>query len=156
FVPRLRQRFPALRILDHLYDHQVGYVERYDDPALLASIDACVAENRRISATLQAKGWPAERAPVIWPCGRRDEEWPPAEAAPEVRAAIRAELGIPAEALVVLTAARMHPQKRPLDLPALAERLAGTPFFFLVVGGGPLEREVDAAIEDARTRGATI
>ncbi len=53
------------------------------------------------------------------------------------------------EAKVILVAARMHEQKRPLDLPLLAARVKDLPVHFLIVGGGPLEAEVDAAIAEA-------
>ncbi|MEK7837959.1 MAG: hypothetical protein AAB328_08240, partial [candidate division NC10 bacterium] len=53
-------------------------------------------------------------------------------------------------------AARIHAQKRPLDLPALALRVKELPVFFLMVGGGPLEAEVDAAIAAATAGGARI
>lgn len=155
-APRLKARFPDLRILDHLYDHRVGYIEWYR-PELLGAVDACVAENARIAATLaEEHGWPLERSPVVWPCGRRDEDWPPRAAWPALRAAKRRELGLPPEAKVILVAARMHPQKRPLDLPALALAVKDLPVFFLIVGGGPLENEVDAAIAAARREGAAI
>lgn len=155
-APRIKARFPELRILDHLYDHRVGYIEWYQ-PAPLASIDACIAENGRIAATLAENyGWPLERAPVVWPCGRRDEDWPPRAGWEELRQAKRRELGLPPNAKVMLVAARMHAQKRPLDLPALALRVKHLPAFILIAGGGPLEAEVDAAIDAATRRGASI
>lgn len=155
-APRLKARFPGLRVLDHLYDHRVGYIEWYRRD-LLAAIDACVAENATIAATLASDyGWPIERAPVVWGCGRRDQDWPPAVRWEALRAAKRAELGLGAELKVILVAARMHPQKRPLDLPLVAARVRDLPLHFLIVGGGPLENEVDAAIAAAREQGAAI
>lgn len=155
-APRIKARFPALRILDHLYDHRVGYIECYQ-PSLLTAIDVCVAENARIAVRLaEAHGWPLERSPVIWPCGRREEEWPPQDQWPALREETRQELGIELDLKVVLVAARMHEQKRPLDLPALAVRVAALPVLFLLVGGGPLENEVDAAISEATKSGAKI
>ena len=145
FGPSLKADFPDLRILDHLYDHLVGYIERYEDPSLLNWIDACVAENRPIARVLNEKrGWPLERLPVIWSCGRPAEAFPANPAA--ARREKREELGIGDETLVLLTAARMHEQKRPLDLVALAQRFQDEDVLFLVVGGGPLEDDVDRAI----------
>jgi glycosyltransferase involved in cell wall biosynthesis len=155
-APRIKARFPELRILDHLYDHRVGYIEWYR-PAPLGAIDACIAENGRIAATLAEEyGWPLERSPVVWPCGRRDEDWPPRENWEALRQAKRRELGLPPEAKVLLVAARMHAQKRPLDLPALALLTKDLPVFILIAGGGPLEAEVDAAIANATAQGAAI
>ena len=152
FAPRLKAARPGLFIVDHLYDHRVGYIEQYDRP-LLDSVDACVAENHRIRDVLIAeRGWPAERVPVIWPCGRADDAFPTGDEANAVRQRLRRELGLDDEDVVLLTAARMHPQKRPLDLVRLAERLHDLPqVLFLLVGGGELEDEVDAAIAATHT-----
>lgn len=145
--PRLKQRYPKLRIVDHLYDHRVGYVEWYT-PEVRQWVDACVAENRRVQRTLvDERGWPEERVPVIWPCGRTRNAFPAASRRDDIRARLRAQLGIPDDAVVLLTAARMHEQKRPLDLVRLAERVRDLDHLrFLVVGGGPLEADVDRAI----------
>lgn len=149
FVPKIRTSHPDLLIVDHLYDHEIGYIDRYG-PELLASVDLCVAENHRIRDTLaREKGWPEERAPVVWPCGRPVEAFPAPEVRDEVRRRLRSELGIEEDHLVVLTAARMHPQKRPIDLVRLAERLRGEPVCFLLVGGGDLQDEVDHALAQA-------
>lgn len=143
---RLKEGRPELRILDHLYDHRIGYIERYD-PTLVRAVDLCIAENHRIARTLtRERDWPADRVSVIWPCGRRADAFPPPEDRGRIRERLREELGIPRERFVFLTAARMHPQKRPLDLVALAERLEGLDVELLVVGGGSLEHELDRAI----------
>lgn len=145
-APRLKAERPQVRIIDQLYDYRVGYITWYDE-RIKASVDTCVAVNRRIAETLVADyGWPPERVPVIWPCGRRREAFPDAEEA----AALRRELGYDDEDVVFLTAARMNAQKRPLDLVALAARLRDLPRAkFLIAGGGELDGEVDAAIEAA-------
>ncbi len=143
FAPRLKRMYPKLHIVDHLYDHRVGYIERYD-ANLLASVDLCVAENHPIQQQLGDRGWPASRAPVIWPCGRPTAALPQDIAATRQR--LRRQLDLPDDHLVFLAALRMHPQKRPLDLVALAVRCADLPVRFLLVGGGELERQVDEAI----------
>ncbi len=153
FAPRLRADRPSLRIVDHLYDHRVGYIERYSAD-LLGHIDVCVAENHRVGEVLTGeRGWPTDRVPVIWPCGRPPTSFPPAAQRGRVRRDIRREIGIGPDDVVFLTAARMHPQKRPLDLVELAERVRDLEQVqFLVVGGGDLENEVDAAISGSRAR----
>ncbi|MEM1205962.1 MAG: glycosyltransferase family 4 protein [Acidobacteriota bacterium] len=152
-IPRLKQERPDLRIVDHLYDHRVGYIDSYG-PGTLDWLDFCVAENRRIAHTLTTeKGWPADRVPVIWPCGRRPGTFPVGTDAEATRRRLRGELGLPEDAVVLLTAARMHAQKRPTDLVRLAERVQDLErVHFLAVGGGPLEDEVDAAIEGTAAR----
>jgi glycosyltransferase involved in cell wall biosynthesis len=153
FAPRLKADRPNLRIVDHLYDHRVGYIERYS-PALLDHVDACVAENHRVAEVLTGeRGWPADRVPVIWPCGRSPGAFPPAADRARVRREIRRQIGIGGDDVVFLTAARMHPQKRPLDLVGVAQRVRDMEHVqFLLVGGGELEVEVDAAISRAGAR----
>jgi len=48
FAPRLKEDRPELRIIDHLYDHRVGYIDRYKR-STLEFVDTCVAENNRIA-----------------------------------------------------------------------------------------------------------
>jgi glycosyltransferase involved in cell wall biosynthesis len=153
FAPRLKADRPDIRIVDHLYDHRIGYIDRYT-PQLLDHVDSCVAENHRIAEVLNTdQGWPAERTPVIWPCGRPPEAFPPVSERARVRRWIRTEFGIEAGDLIILTAARMHPQKRPLDLVRLAESVRDLEHVhFLVVGGGELEDEVDEAVSRSRAR----
>ncbi|MEN8162548.1 MAG: glycosyltransferase family 4 protein [Acidobacteriota bacterium] len=153
FAPRLKAIRPNLRIIDHLYDHRVGYIERYREPGFLDSIDACIAENHPINEVLTDKfNWPSERAPVIWSCGRPPEGLPPEGAGPTIRRDLRHALGYADDDVVFLTAARMHDQKRPLDLVRLAEAVANTAnIHFLIVGGGPMEGAVDRKIAETPT-----
>jgi len=149
FVPRLKTSRPDLRIIDHLYDHRIGYIDSYV-PGVEDAVDVCVAENRPIADVLvRERGWPESRVPVIWPCGRPDEALPPETQRGRLRDSIRDGFGFTDDDVVFLTAARMHPQKRPLDLVALADRVRDLPMVhFLVVGGGDLSDEVDGAIKD--------
>lgn len=155
FAPALKAARPGLRIIDHLYDHRIGYIDAYV-PGVDAAVDVCIAENRPISDVLvHERGWDPSRAPVIHPCGRPVASLPPEADRPAIRARLRAELGFADGDIVLLTAARMHEQKRPLDLVALAERVRDLArLHFLLVGGGDLEDEVDAAI--AAAAGARI
>ena len=113
-----------------------------------------MAENSRIAEHLVSeRGWPAERVPVIFPCGRPQGEFPAPAQEPTVRARLRHELGLGPDDVVFLTAARMHPQKRPLDLVELARRAVDLGrVSFLIVGGGELESSVDAAIAASGAR----
>ena len=153
FVPRLKVDRPSIRIIDHLYDHRVGYIDRYS-PDLLDNVDVCVAENHRIAEVLTGdRGWPADRTPVIWPCGRSSDAFPPPSERARTRHRIRGEMGIDPGDVVFFTAARMHPQKRPLDLVELARRVRDLEHVqFLVAGGGDLENEMDRAIKGAGAR----
>jgi len=147
FVPRLRRDRPRLRVVDHLYDHHIGYIDRYTAD-LLVNVDVCVAENHLIRAELvERRDWPMEKVPVIWPCGRADEDLPGSETRHAIRKRLREQLDIGDDDVLFLTAARMHEQKRPLDLVALAARVYDLDHVqFLLVGGGDLEAAVDDAI----------
>lgn len=61
----------------------------------------------------------------------------------------RAALGIPADALVVGTVGRLVPAKNPRRFLAVATRMRNLrpDLSFLVVGGGPLEREIRAEVD---------
>jgi glycosyltransferase involved in cell wall biosynthesis len=67
------------------------------------------------------------------------------------RAAVRAELGLPAEALVVGNVGRFSAQKNPLDWVRAAQGIAAAcpQAWFLLVGDGPLRPEVTAALQQA-------
>lgn len=153
FAPRLKAARPNLRIIDHLYDHRIGYIERYRDPGLLKSIDACIAENHPIADELTEKfHWPAERVPVVWSCGRPENRLPPENTRDPLRSDLRDTLGFTDDETVFLTAARMHEQKRPLDIVRLAEAVSDrSDIHFLIVGGGPMEEAIDRAIANAPT-----
>jgi glycosyltransferase involved in cell wall biosynthesis len=131
----------------------VGYIDRYR-PELLESVDAVVAENHRIADVLTGeRGWPRERVPVIWPCGRPPAAFADPSQRTSIRQQIRTEMGIDPGDVVFLTAARMHPQKRPLDLIELARRVRDLDHVhFLLVGGGELEGTVDQAIKGSGAR----
>lgn len=151
YAQRLRQDRPRIAIVDHLYDHRVGYIEWYA-PERVAPIDLCIAENHPIAAEVSRRvGWAAARVPVVWPCGRPAAEGVQAPPSTEARLALRREAGAEERDLLVLTAARVHEQKRPLDWVALAQRLRDTRLRFVWVGGGPLEGELDRAIGRARS-----
>ncbi len=64
------------------------------------------------------------------------------------REAVRAELGIPLEAIVVGTVTRLSPQKAPLDFVAVAAHVAAQrpDVHFVIVGDGPLRADVEARV----------
>ncbi len=149
FAPRLKEAIPGLRIIDHLFDHRIGYINSYDE-STSESVDACVAENHRVAEALTNDlGWPKNRVPVIWPCGRSPTALPGAGSRDSIRHEMRKMLGVGCHDVLFLSAARTHAQKRPLDLVELAVRTSDLGHIhYVLVGGGELERIVDATIEE--------
>jgi len=141
----LRRRFPALRIVNQVFDHASGWVRRLT-PELVRTIDVQIAVNERIASELaDVRGVPAERIRTV-----SHGVEVPAGPAGDARARLRRELGIGPDEVLAVTLARLHRQKRPLDLLGLAERLRGEAIRFLIVGGGPL---ADACAREAARRG---
>jgi glycosyltransferase involved in cell wall biosynthesis len=142
----LRKRFPNLRILNQLFNHQGGWIEHYT-PSFVASVDRHLAVNTPIAKALTEKrGVPTDRVVTIHHGVHVPDELTPAERM-ERRRDCRAALGLPEDATVVGTFIRMHPQKRPLDIVRLARRMRHEPVHFLLVGGGPLDKEVDHELQ---------
>lgn len=71
--------------------------------------------------------------------------------APTDRSAVRAELGLPAEATIIGTVGRLSPVKQPLVWADAAIRLAGDrgDTHFVWVGGGPLRKALRARFAEA-------
>ncbi len=57
---RLRLQYPGLRIVDQVYDHQVGWINRYDQ-TVTASIDAYISANPNITQAYIKHGVRPER-----------------------------------------------------------------------------------------------
>lgn len=143
----LRRRFPRLRLASQLYNHRGGWMA-HTSSAVVREVDLHLAVNDRIAAALRERGVPGERVVTVHHGVRLH---PPAGSDPAQaarRRERRAELGLPDDAVVVGTFVRLHPQKRPLDVVAVARRLAGRGVRFLLVGGGPLEGEVDRELAE--------
>jgi len=145
----LRDRFPHLRLVNQLYNHRGGWIEHFSS-SFVSAVDAQVAVNTPIArALVDERGVPAERVATIHhavaPAAPRDAGR---------RAALRRELGVGDDTVVIGTFVRMHRQKRPLDIVRLARAMARDPVHFLLVGGGPLDAEIDREI--ARDRPANL
>jgi glycosyltransferase involved in cell wall biosynthesis len=138
----LKRWFPELRVLSQLFNHHGAWIQR-TTPTLIDAVDVHVAVNGRIAEALERE-WavPSSRIATIHHAVEVTAEQPATEVERRRRAR-RRQLGIPEEAVVVGTFARMHSQKRPLDVIRLAERMAGFNVHFLLVGGGPMDDAVD-------------
>jgi glycosyltransferase involved in cell wall biosynthesis len=71
------------------------------------------------------------------------------------RADLRRSLGVDDDTVVIGSFIRLHSQKRPLDIIRLARRMRADPVHFLLVGGGPLDAEIDREIERDPPRNLT-
>jgi len=145
----LRAHFPRLRMVNQVYDHQAGWINRYE-PALVACLDAHIAVNRRICDAYIARGVDPKRVFQIYN-GVDHIEFDPARYSEAQRQQIAAKLGLPEGRRVVTFIGRLHPQKRPMDFVELARRFSSDPsIIFLMVGDGPLSSVVDAEIQRIR------
>ncbi len=140
-----RRDFPLLRISNQVYNHEDGWISHYG-PRVRHAVDMHFAVNRRIGAAMEHRhGVDPSRITVIHPAARVVPLPKAIERAQNQRARRRA-LDLPTDDLVVGTFIRLHPQKRPLDILALARRFNGRGVTFLLVGGGPLDDAVDEAL----------
>ena len=138
----LRRGFPRLRLINQLFNHTGGWIEHFS-PSVVGAVDAQIAVNTHTARALVAeRGVPEERVATIHHAVGAPE--PRDEAG---RADLRRSLGVDDDTVVIGSFIRMHPQKRPLDILRLARRLTADPVHFLLVGGGPLDAEIDREIE---------
>lgn len=141
-LPRLRQRYPSMRLANQVYEHRFGWITRYDQ-TLAQLFDANIGVNRKICEAYVRAGVPAERAMQIEnPIDA--ENYDPARYDDARRLALRRSFGLPERGRVVAFIARLHPQKRPLDFLELARQMRDVPdLTFLMVGDGPLTDVVE-------------
>lgn len=149
-VAALRRAFPELRIINQLFNHHGGWIEHFS-PSLIAAVDTQIAVNTPIARTLvEERGVPAERVTTIHHAvgvpEPRDEDR---------RTRLRRELGVDEGTTLVGTFIRMHPQKRPMDIVRIARLMCDDPVHFLLVGGGPLDADLDAEIQRDRPANLT-
>lgn len=142
----LRAHFPKLHLVDQVYDHEVGWIERYD-AAVVATFNRHVAPNRRIAAAYRARGVDEARIDLIYH-GIDAAPFDPAHFPPERVAALRAGFGLPVDRPVVTFPARLHPQKRPQDFISMARRFRPDEAAFVIAGDGPLAVEIDRELRD--------
>jgi glycosyltransferase involved in cell wall biosynthesis len=141
----LRQHYPGLRIVDQVYDHQFGWINRYDQTVVTA-IDAYISANPNITRAYVEHGARPERIYFVEHAINM-EDVNPADYPVERCIQIKQKLGLPVEKKLVTFCARIHPQKRPLDFIELARRFTGEEgIHFLMVGDGPLASAVEEQV----------
>ncbi len=148
----LRQRFPAVTIVNQLFDHREGWIEYYD-PVVAHCCDVHLATNQAIERTLLREYQvPGAKIRHI-PHGIDLEDFRPGDYGADRVRRLREELGVPPGAILVTMAVRMHPQKRPEDFVVLAHQMEeDEELFFLLVGGGPLDGSIDDLVKYYQVR----
>ncbi|MCS7055083.1 MAG: glycosyltransferase [Thermoflexales bacterium] len=138
----IRVEFPSVRIVNQVYDHMFGWIERYDSE-FAKRIDAHIGTNRSICGEYARRGAP-EKSIYLVEHGIDTEEFDPARYSPEDLLTLRHKFGIPDGKRVVTFIARFHQQKRPMDFVELGRSLQNDErLFFLMVGDGPLSQVVE-------------
>ena len=137
-LPRLRERFPRLRVVDLLFN-TVGHTA--SNRRFAAFIDLILVESAPVQDWLLANGETPERVRLI-PSGIDLARYVPAARAPTP------------DRFVVGCSGRLSEEKSPLDFLAIAERIgpqAG--MSFLMTGAGPLEPLLRAAMRRRKLEG---
>lgn len=145
-VVNMKKAFPHLKIINQVYDHQRGWINRLS-PQVCDAVDFHIAVNRSIEKNYRDKrGIPDEKIRLIHH-GIDLEEFDHSKFDERSKNEIRNRLELPENRLIVSFIARFHPQKRPVDFIRLAKRMEhDRRFFFLMVGDGPLRDEVSQFI----------
>ncbi len=147
----IKRRYPGIRMVDQVYDHQVGWINRYD-PSVVLYLDGHIGSNPRICQAYQEKGASPEQVYFI-ENGSNSIELDPDQYNEGDIYNLKFKLGLPAKARVVTFASRLHPQKRPMDFVELARRFSSDPeVAFLMAGDGPLADQVDEQIRKTGLR----
>ena len=143
----IRANFPSLRIVNQLFDHEAGWINRYDRQ-LVDQIDVHVACNKKIARAYSSRFQVPNESIVLIEHGINLSDFARADGGQMEQVSRRSEFNVPEGATVVSFIARLHPQKRPSDFIKLAKRFEGdTRFHFVMVGDGPLRTNVLALID---------
>jgi glycosyltransferase involved in cell wall biosynthesis len=139
----IRANNPKLHIVNQLYDHEAGWINRYNENCIEA-IDIHIACNPKIELTYKNKFNISGERILRIDHGIEVENF--AKAVPDIKSKekMRLNFGISPEKIVVCFIARLHPQKRPNDFLKLAKRFENDPrYFFIMVGDGPLRNNIE-------------
>jgi glycosyltransferase involved in cell wall biosynthesis len=143
-APALRERFPDLRLLNQVFDHRIGWINRYD-AELVRVFNHHIAPNPRIAEAYRQKGVDPSRISLVYH-GVDAARFTPDAVSQERLEALRESLRVQPGRRIVTMVGRLHPQKRPQDFLALAQRFGADDVDFLLVGDGPLAAEIDAQL----------
>lgn len=144
-LPSIKQVYPDIRLVNQVYDHQAGWINRYDQ-VLARILDSNIAINHKIQDAYLEKGV-RKQAAVFIENGVNKDEFDPGLYPPERIQSLKQKLKLDPTRKVVTFMARLHPQKRPMDFVEVARRCANDLHVqFLMVGDGMLAKTVDEEI----------
>lgn len=153
-VQYLKDAFPNLRIVNQVFDHQEGWIRHYETLAI-KSVDCHVAPNSSIKQAYIKYGTPAERIPLIYH-GIELQSFNRQDYSSVSVTELKKALNLPLNKIIVTFAARMHPQKRPMDFLEIAKHFAeDSRFHFLMVGNGELSDKLESEIEYSKLTNIT-
>ena len=141
----LKHQHPSIRLINQVYDDSEGWINRYD-PSLLMYLDAHIGSNPKICQAYLQKGVQPEKIFLI-ENGTDPRELDPACYDRARIENLKLKLGLPFDKKVVTFAARLNPQKRPMDFVELARRFSTeSEVQFLMVGDGPMSITIDEQV----------
>ena len=140
-LPALRRLLPGL-CWAHITHNEVADGVFRAALAAEEAVDRHVAVSRRVRDGLIGAGVAPPRVAHI----ENGIDTAPFAAAAGTRAEMRASLGVGPEEHLLLWAGRFAPEKRPVLFVEALRDLGGLPVRGVMVGAGPLDAEVDAAI----------
>lgn len=135
-LPYLRARCPRVSFVDYLHAEEPwrdgGFPRAGVEHDEL--LDLHIVSSRHLRAWMAAQGAGAERIEVC-PTNIDARRWRPDL---ELRARVRAELGVPDDLALILFVGRLAPEKRPQFAAEILRHLrrSGAPFVCLIVGEG--------------------
>ncbi|NJD76625.1 MAG: glycosyltransferase [Candidatus Methanoperedens sp.] len=145
-VNNIKAIFPNLRIINQVYDHKHGWINRIT-PNIFEAIDMHIAVNKSIENAYKEKGIPSKKICLIHH-GIDLSQFDFSKYNADSINISKQKFALPEDRLIVSFIARFHPQKRPIDFLILAKRMEHDKrFFFLMVGDGPLSSEVNRYVE---------
>jgi glycosyltransferase involved in cell wall biosynthesis len=140
-LPEIRKTYPGLHIANQVYDHQAGWINRYDRK-VVRSIDVHIGSNYQIDKEYNRRGARQEQIHHI-ENGVDTEKFNPSSYTVEDRQQIKNKLGLPLDRKIVTFMARLHPQKRPVDFVEMARHcINDASMAFLMIGDGVLAEAV--------------
>jgi glycosyltransferase involved in cell wall biosynthesis len=134
----LKSSSPNMKVIDQQFN-EVGHLASNSRQA--KAIDLTVAAYQALTDRLRLDGRSPESVRTIHIGVDK-----PLEAAPADTIEFRSSLGIPADAKLVLWVGRLSVEKRPEWIVRLAEEIGNTETRFLIVGDGPLGKELGKRI----------